>query len=57
MGLKGGETMYQAVFTVLSSVYALVIRPVLKQAINDPNQEWDEMVMRMVDALFGYTGE
>ena len=48
--------MYQAIYVVLTSVYSTIIRPILKRAIDNPNEEWDEIVMSMVDGLFNYKG-
>lgn len=48
--------MYRIIYGVVCQVYATVLRPVLKRAIDNPDEEWDELVMSMVDGLFNYTG-
>jgi len=30
------------------------IRPILLKAVDDPNEEWDDALMRIADAIFGY---
>lgn len=49
--------MYKTIYDVLCMVYSSILRPVLKKAVDDPNQDWDEIVMRIVDAMFNYIGE
>jgi len=41
------------ILSLLGPLYA-VMRPILLKAVNDPDQEWDDMLMRIADALFGY---
>ena len=31
-----------------------VMRPILKKAIDDPDQEWDDRLMAAADAFFGW---
>jgi hypothetical protein len=38
----------------LMFLYRGFIRPVLRKAVNDPNEEWDEYLMAIVDYIFGY---
>ena len=46
--------MNETVWTVIKMVYAKLIRPILKKAIDDPNAVWDDWLMRFVDNLFEY---
>jgi len=46
---------YLAIFNILQMVYGQILRPLLMKAINDPNEEWDDVVLAMVDRLFDYT--
>jgi len=45
---------YLAIFNILKMVYGQILRPLLKQAIDNPNEEWDEVVLGMVDRLFDH---
>jgi len=46
---------WYAIFNVLNMVYGQILRPLLKSAIDDPESEWDDFVLSMVDRLFDYT--
>lgn len=46
-----------AIFNILNMVYGQILRPMLKKAIDNPDEEWDEFVLDMVDRLFDYTDE
>ena len=45
------------ILQVLSYIYSTMMRPVLVKAINDPEQEWDDVALEVVDRVFGYTGK
>jgi len=40
---------------LMCMAYQEVLRSMLLKAIDDPNQEWDDMVIKSLDRLFGYT--
>ena len=44
-----------ALLTIARMAYKLILRDLLKAAIDDPNSELDEMVLSALDAVFGYT--
>jgi len=44
------------ILKVLSYIYSQFLRELVKDAINDPNKEWDNTVLELLDRLFGYTG-
>ena len=46
-----------AILTLLRMAYKLILRDLLKSAIDDPNSEWDDMVLKALDAMFSYAGE
>jgi len=46
--------MYDAIFKIMSMAYAVILRGLLIQAIDNPNEEWDDHVLLMCDTLFGY---
>lgn len=41
------------IVNVLQKIYP-IIRPVLMKAVDDPNVEWDNMLMDIVDRIFAY---
>ena len=45
-----------AIITILRMAYKMILRDLLVNAINDPEQEWDDIVLKMLDSLFGYEG-
>ena len=46
---------YFAIFNILQLVYGQILRPLLKKAIDDPESEWDDLVLSMIDRLFDHT--
>jgi len=44
------------IWTLLKEVYAKLIRPILFKAIDDPNVQWDDWLMKFVDNIFEYDG-
>lgn len=34
--------------------YSLFLRSILKKAVDNPNTDWDEKAMRMLDVIMGY---
>lgn len=45
---------YMLLYKVVCYAYGVLLRPVLLKAIDDPNQEWDDALMKAADALFDY---
>lgn len=43
------------ILKVISYVYAEFLRQLVKDAINDPNKQWDDTVLEILDRIFGYT--
>jgi hypothetical protein len=41
------------ILAVLGALYG-VMRPILQRAVNDPDAEWDDRLMKATDCLFGY---
>jgi hypothetical protein len=53
--MKGGDTMQIAViYKILCMIYAQLLRPLIKKAVDDPNEQWDDMLMEIIDKLFDY---
>ena len=46
-----------ALLAIARMAYKLILRGLLKSAIDDPNSEWDDMVLKGLDAIFGYSEE
>ena len=46
-----------AILALARMAYKMILRDLLKNAINDPAQEWDDLVLRVLDTVFGYTNE
>ena len=44
-------------FSMLKLIYPKYMRPVLVRSIDDPESEWDEIVMSIVDRIFMYDSE
>lgn len=46
---------YQESFIAIKTMYAFLLRPLLKKAIDDPDALWDDFVMARFDDLMDYT--
>lgn len=46
--------MYKSLYLVLCFAYKTVIRPILLKAIDDPNSDWDDITMDVIDSIFNY---
>lgn len=46
-----------SILKVLAYVYASMLRPVLKKAIDNPDTEWDDLAMELADRIFGFAGD
>ena len=44
-------------FTLIGWGYRLVGRSIIKAAIDDPDSEWDDLILELLDKVFGYTGD
>lgn len=43
------------IIMLLGFAYRLVLRSVIKSAIDDPNTTWDDAVLAALDKIFDYT--
>ena len=48
---------YEIIYRLVCMAYAEILRELLKKAIDNPNEEWDDIVLDMLDKLFNYQGE
>ena len=46
--------IYKGMYQVLCLAYGTLLRPLLVKAIDDPNEEWDDLLVSAVDRLFDY---
>jgi hypothetical protein len=44
-------------FSMLRLIYPKYMRPVLHSAVNDPESDWDELLMSIIDRIFLYDQE
>lgn len=42
------------IMKVMSMLYSQILRDLLRKAIDDPDQEWDDFVLGLCDKIFGY---
>lgn len=48
---------YTAIMMIMGMAYKLIFRTLLIKAINDPDEEWDDMILALCDGLFNYQPE
>lgn len=41
-------------WNLIKKFYAKLLRPLIVKLIDDPNEEWDDHVLALLDELFGY---
>jgi len=46
--------MKSGVWKLIQFAYSAVLRPLLVKAIDNPDSEWDEWVLKVIDRLFDY---
>jgi len=42
---------------LIGFIYRLLLRGIIKHAIADPDTEWDDAVLSLLDKVFGYEGK
>ena len=48
---------YASLIMLIARAMYPAIRPILLKAVDDPEAEWDDELMRMADVVFGWTGD
>ena len=43
-----------AIYSLACMAYKMILRGILKEAIDDPEKEWDDWVLSFCDKLFKY---
>jgi len=46
--------MKESLWTIIKMVYKVILRPLVFKAIDDPESQIDDFVMRLLDNLFEY---
>jgi hypothetical protein len=46
--------MYKAIYQMLCMAYATLLRDLVKKAVDDPKEEWDDVLLNVMDRLFDY---
>lgn len=47
----------ETVYSMLKNLYPKFIRPILHSAVDDPEKEWDDVMMSIIDRFFLYDVE
>ena len=45
------------IITFMGIMYNMILRDLLVKAIEDPNEEWDDLVLIICDRVFGYSSD
>jgi len=45
---------WEAMIALIQMAYSFILRPLLVNAINDPDQDWDNKVLDIIDRIFQY---
>ncbi|GAJ06862.1 unnamed protein product [marine sediment metagenome] len=43
------------IFALIQIAYRMILRDLLVSAIEDPNTEWDDIVLEICDKIFSYS--
>lgn len=54
MGKMTEQVKIFGLLMILRTVYSYFLRELIKRAIDDPNEIWDDSLMEIMDRLFGY---
>jgi len=46
--------MREGIWTIVKMAYKIILRPLLVKAIDDPDSEVDDFILRLLDNLFEY---
>jgi hypothetical protein len=47
--------MYWSIFKLLCVIYANGVRTMIKEAIDDPETDWDDTALTILDRVFNYS--
>lgn len=45
---------FKVLWHIAQYLYSNVLRDILKKAIDDPKQEWDDVILHICDSIFDY---
>lgn len=46
--------LYKQLYNILAMVYSSLLRGLVVKAVSDPDEEWDDILLDVLDRLFGY---
>ena len=46
---------FMAIWSIAKLAYGSILRDLLKKSIDDPDTEWDDIVLSICDKIFEYT--
>lgn len=46
---------YMALWQLAKMAYSTILRSLLKTAIDNPDEEWDDMILQVCDRIFEYS--
>lgn len=50
-------SQYFVIYTVLKILYREVLRNLIKQYVDDPSTDWDDLLLKILDSVFDYQEE
>ena len=57
MGKKKAGIELFGIMMLARVAYQFILRPMVQKAIDDPDEDWDDTVMEILDRLFNYTSD
>jgi len=48
--------MYRLLYGIACYAYSNGVRELVKKAIDDPNEAWDDLALAALDRIFNYNG-
>ena len=46
--------MYAALYQLACMAYRMILRSLLLKAVDDPDEQWDDILLSIVDKIFNY---
>ena len=46
---------FETVYNILSLAYAKLLRTLIVKAVQDPEEQWDDFVLQLLDKFFNYS--
>lgn len=45
---------FMIIWQIAGMIYSKILRDLLVKAVSDPDEEWDDVVLKIVDDIFNY---